>query len=71
MLKRELTLGVMLIALGASAAENRPPIGTNINGLSYGNTGLPLLDAFKTSSPWISGTKDEWNDGRMPAYPQQ
>lgn len=56
----------MLIALGASAAEKRPPIGTNINGLSYWNTGLPFLDTFKTSSPWLSGTKDEWNDGRKP-----
>lgn len=52
----------MLITLGASAGGKRPPIGTNVNGLSYWSTELPFLDAFKTSSEWLSGTREEWND---------
>ncbi len=59
-----LTSSLLIGLAGLSAAEKRPPIGTNVNGLTYWNTGLPFLDSFKTSSPWLSGTKDEWNDGR-------
>jgi hypothetical protein len=44
--------------------EPRFPVGTNLNGLSNYSTELPFLDAFKTSSPWVSGTKETWNDGR-------
>lgn len=43
----------------------RPPIGTNLNGLSYWSTESPFLDLFKTSGAWVSGTKDNWNDGRQ------
>ncbi len=63
-LKGKWALGLLLISIGASAGGNRPPIGTNVNGLSYWNTGLPFLDSFKTSSPWLSGANNEWNDGR-------
>lgn len=54
---------VIVLAVPA-AATGRPPIGTNLNGLSYYSTELPFLDAFKNSGAWISGTKDDWNDGR-------
>lgn len=59
-----LILGLLLGAAGAAAAGSRPPLGTNVNGLSYWSTALPLRDAFKTSGPWLSGTKEEWSDGR-------
>ncbi|MBI2200488.1 MAG: hypothetical protein HYU43_00920 [Armatimonadetes bacterium] len=54
-------------SLHGSAGEiqvGRVTIGSNLNGLSYWSTQLPFLDAFKTSSAWISGTKDFWDDGR-------
>lgn len=59
-----LALGLLLPCTGLSAAEKRPLIGTNLNGLSYYSTELPFLDTFKNSGPWVSGTKDNWNDGR-------
>jgi len=64
MLKRILLLKLLLICGRLSAAETRPPIGTNLNGLSYYSTELPFMDAFKTSGDWASGTKENWNDGR-------
>lgn len=64
MLKSGLVSGLLLICVWASAAEKRPPIGTNLNGLSYWSTELPFLDSFKTAGEWVSGTKDEWSDGR-------
>lgn len=63
-LKEILILGLLLSCVGSAVAGNRPPIGTNVNGLSYWSTELPFRDSFKTSSPWLSGAKDEWNDGR-------
>lgn len=58
--------GLQLLSCGAAAlaAQPRPPIGTNLNGLSYWSAELPFLDAFKSSGEWISGTKEEWKDGR-------
>ena len=44
MLKRNLILAFLLAGTVVSAAEKRPPIGTNVNGLSYWSTGLPFLD---------------------------
>lgn len=60
-----LALGILLSCGGVSAAEKRPSIGTNLNGLSYSSTELPFLDSFKTAGAWVSGTKDNWNDGRQ------
>ena len=57
-------LELLLICGGLSAAGTRPPIGTNLNGLSYWSTELPFLDLFKTSGAWVSGTQENWNDGR-------
>lgn len=64
-----MTKGILVLALllnrgGLSASDKRPPIGTNLNGLSYYSTELPFLDAFKTAGAWVSGTKENWSDGR-------
>jgi hypothetical protein len=41
------------------------PIGTNLTGLSDWSTEIPLVDAFRTSRPWISGAASgAWDDGR-------
>lgn len=42
----------------------RPSIGTNLEGLDYWGTELPLRDVYKTSGDWISGTPETWDDGR-------
>jgi len=64
MLKRILIFVALLAASAVPAAEKRPPIGTNLNGLSYWSTELPFQDVFKTSSAWVSGSH-EWDDKRQ------
>ena len=64
-LKGILILELLLICGGLSAAETRPSIGTNLNGLSYSSTELPFLDPFKAAGTWVSGTKDDWDDKRQ------
>lgn len=54
----------LIILAGPASAASRPTIGTNLNGLAYSSTELPFLDAFKTSGEWISGTRENWKDGR-------
>jgi hypothetical protein len=47
-----------------NTANDGSPLGTNLAGLSYFSTQVPLIDLFKTSSPWISGSATAWSDGR-------
>lgn len=54
----------VLLSVPAFAAGERPPLGTNINGLSYWSTALPLVDVFKCSGEWVSCTESVWKDGR-------
>ncbi len=58
----------VLLLLAASVrpapAASRPPIGTNLNGLSYYSTELPFLDSFKSVSEWVSSTEQTWDDKR-------
>lgn len=65
-MRRRLILSILSLIASTNLcwAAQRPTIGTNLNGLSYYSTELPFLDAFKNSGPWVSGTKDNWNDGR-------
>lgn len=49
---------------GLCAAQKRPDIGTNLNGISYWSTEMPFRDVFKSSGDWVSGTRDVWDDGR-------
>ncbi len=51
---------------GSAATKGRPPVGTNLNGLSYYSTEMPFWDSFKAAGAWVSGTKENWNDGRRP-----
>lgn len=51
-------------AIFAASPSERSPIGTNLDGLDYWSTELPFVDAFKTASPWFSGTADLWEDQR-------
>ncbi len=56
---------ILLLAHGkVLAAGPRPPIGVNLNGLSYWSGSLPFIDAFKTASEWVSGTAETWGDKR-------
>lgn len=66
MKRRILVLAALIAAVapGASAAANRPPIGTNLDEPSYWGPELPFVDAFKSASDWVSGSKDEWEDKR-------
>lgn len=64
MLGRLLILAHLLSCGGLPAAAARPPIGTNLNGLTYYSTELPFVDVFKTAGAWVSGTEENWNDGR-------
>jgi hypothetical protein len=52
------------VASGAAAARHSA-IGTGLDNLVYWTTSLPFLDVFKTSSLWMSGTADVWDDHRV------
>lgn len=55
-------------SIGLLAAEpqraHRSRLGTGLNGLVYWSTELPFNDVFKMSSPWMSGTAENWDDKR-------
>ena len=59
-------IGWVLASLLAAAlfapAEETAPLGTNLAWI--GGNEIPFADAFKTSSPWVSGSTGVWNDGR-------
>ncbi|MEM9191778.1 MAG: hypothetical protein AAGF12_21580 [Myxococcota bacterium] len=40
------------------------PLGTNLSAFYDWSTELPLIDLFKMSRPWISGTDEVWEDDR-------
>lgn len=41
---------------------NKPPrIGTNLDGLAYWSTAVPLLDLMKSSSPWLPQAPGKWD----------
>src|SRR5712692_2174223 len=42
----------------------RSPIGTNLSPLDDWENEFPLLDVFKTSRRWISGSQTAWGDSR-------
>lgn len=46
------------------AQAQRSQIGINVEGLDDWSTNFVFVDAFKTSRPWISGTRSVWQDGR-------
>lgn len=52
------------MAVAPAAAQERPPLGTNLGGVADWSTDHPFTDVFKTSRPWISGTLKEFSDGR-------
>jgi len=39
-------------------------MGSNVATVVDYSTDMPLVDIFKSSRPWISGTGDEWEDGK-------
>lgn len=62
-------IGALALALGILSASShadatRPPIGTNLAGIVDWSTDLPFNDVFKTSRPWISGSRSSWSDSR-------
>lgn len=64
MRRRLLLASALLIGGSGICAAARPPIGTNLNGLSYSSTELPFLNVFKNAGAWQSGTQEEWDDKR-------
>lgn len=48
----------------AAAPGGRAPLGSGLTQPVYWEREMPFVDAFKLSSPWMSGTDDEWDDGR-------
>lgn len=53
-------------ATGPATAATLPrsPLGTGLDGIVYWSTEFPFNDVFKTSGPWMSGTAENWDDGR-------
>lgn len=46
------------------ALTDRAPVGMNLSGIQAYTTSFPFLNVFKSSTPWVSGHGDVWNDGR-------
>lgn len=66
---RHLVLIVLLATWSPATATAqsplpRMPLGTNISGMDDWSSELTFLDVFRSSRPWISGTRTTWNDGR-------
>lgn len=60
-----LALAAALLANPApSPAQERTALGTNLAALTDWSTELPLVDAFKTSRAWVSGSAGVWDDQR-------
>lgn len=58
-------LGDPVVEIDASGKRrNNAPIGTNLGLMSDYSGEWPFVDAFKTSRPWISGTRATWDDQR-------
>jgi hypothetical protein len=62
-------IGALALSLGILSAHShaispRPPIGTNLAGIVDWSTDFPFNDVFKTSRPWISGSRTLWSDSR-------
>lgn len=45
-------------------ASSRSSLGVNLSGIQSYTTAFPFLDVFKSSSSWVSGHGDVWDDGR-------
>ncbi len=51
---------------GSGQINATSSIATNLHGIAYWSPEWTFVDAFKASSPWISGsTSGSWNDGRI------
>ena len=48
-------------------ANDGAPLGTNLAAITYFATQVPFIDIFKSSSPWISGSATQFDDGRSVA----
>jgi len=59
-----LALTCALVTGALHAAETRPPVGTNLARIDDWSTDFPLVDIFKTSRAWVSGTAGEWSDSQ-------
>jgi hypothetical protein len=42
----------------------RSAVGMNLSGIQAYTTAFPFMDVFKSSSEWVSGHGDVWNDGQ-------
>jgi len=65
-MKRLILVGLALLLISdlAVAVTPRAPIGTNLARVDDWSTDMPFTDFFKTSRPWISGSRANWKDGR-------
>lgn len=62
---RFLLIGILSgIMLQCQNPASRSPLGTNLSPLDDWENEFPLLDVFKTSRAWISGSQTAWSDGR-------
>jgi hypothetical protein len=52
------------VVLPGGPWNERSPLGTNLSGFYDWSSELPVVDLFKTSREWISGTPNAWDDGR-------
>jgi hypothetical protein len=50
--------------LQCESPATHSPLGTNLSPFDDWENEFPLLDVFKTSRPWFSGSETTWNDGR-------
>jgi hypothetical protein len=59
---KRICAALLCLAL-CTTAWSKPPLGTNLDGITDWSTSLPFTDIFKTSRPWISGTAQVFDNG--------
>ena len=48
---------------GEAPDKQAPSVGTNLDGLNYWSTAIPLLDLVKSSGAWIPQGPGQWDTG--------
>jgi len=57
-----LILLLFTLSSHAQTAKLRSAVGTNLDAVTYWSTQIPFVDVMKSSGPWISGDKTQWDN---------